>query len=197
MTGLLISAVVILIYVVFRLIMTYKEHKLRSKIALISIFSVILVGGLIFGLAYITKGKVFGSLYNLIESITGGGSTINTRSYIWDNCYQLMRDGWWVIGRGFGTFNTMLMPMNIVSHEDPVFPSHSSYSGLLAEGGIFFLIAYLALMIYSGYVIFKSFKKEPGLTITVSLGVLSFVLYSFIETIHYFVYIFLFPIMVI
>ena len=196
-TGLLISAVIILIYVFYRLIVTYKDNKIRNKTAIISIVSVLVVALGIFAISYFSKGKILGSLYNLIKSITGGGQTINTRSYIWDNSYQLIQSGWWLIGRGFGTFNTMLMPMNIATHEDPVFPSHSSYIGLLAEGGILFLIAYLALLIYAGYVIYKSFKKEPGTTLAVSLGVFSFVMYSFIETIHYFVYIFLFPIMVI
>ena len=196
-TGLLISAIITLVYVFYRLIITYKEHKKRNKIAIISIISVIVISAIILGTAYISKGKILGKLYDLIKSITGGGQSLDTRSYIWDNSYQLLQSGWWVLGRGFGAFNTMLMPMNIASHNDPVFPSHSSYIGLLAEGGILFLVAYLALLGYAGYVIFKSFKKAPGLTLTVSLGVFSFVMYSFIETIHYFVYIFLFPIMVI
>lgn len=196
-TGLLISAVSIFIYVIYRLIVTYKDHKIRNKTALISIFSVVIVALLLFGTAYVTKGKVFGKFYSIVDSIIGGGKTLDTRSYIWDNSYQLMQNGWWVIGRGFGTFNTMLMPMNGTSHNDWVFPSHSSYIGLLAEGGILFLVAYLALLVYSGYVIFKSFKKQPGLTLTVSLGYLSFIIYSFIETIHYLAYVFLFPIMVI
>ena len=196
-TGLLISAITILIYVVYRLIITYKEHKKRNKIALISIFSVILILGILFGLSYVTEGKFLGKLYNGIKSLIGGGQTLDTRSYIWDNSYQLINNGWWLIGRGFGTFNTLLMPMNIATHEDPVFPSHSSYIGLLAEGGILFLLAYLALLVYAGYVIYKSYKKQPELTLAISLGVLSFVLYSFIETIHYLVYVFLFPIMVI
>lgn len=196
-TGLLISAIIAFIYVIYRLIITYKEHKKRNKTAIISIISIVLVAAAIFGISYFTKGKVLGKLYDLIKSITGGGQSLDTRSYIWDNSYQLMQGGWWLIGRGFGTFNTMLMPMNIASHNDPVFPSHSSYIGLLAEGGILFLIAYLALLIYSGIIIYKSFKKAPGLTLTVSLGVFSFVMYSFIETIHYLVYVFLFPIMVI
>ena len=198
-TGLLISAIIIFVYVIYRLIITYKDHKIRNKTALISIISVIVIGGGIFAISYFSKGKFLGSLYNIIKSITGGGQTLDTRSYIWDNCYQLMRSGWWLIGRGFGTFNTMLMPMNTATSDgnDPVFPSHSSYIGLPAEGGILFLIAYLALLIYSGYVIYKSFKKAPEITLAVSLGVFSFVMYSFIETIHYFVYVFLFPIMVI
>ena len=196
-TGLLISAISIFIYVIYRLVVTYKDHKKRNKITLISIFSVVIVAALLFGTAYITKGKVFGKLYSIVDSVIGGGKTLDTRSYIWDNSYQLMQNGWWVIGRGFGTFNTMLMPMNGATHNDWVFPSHSSYIGLLAEGGILFLVAYLALLGYSGYVIFKSFKKQPGLTLAVSLGYISFVLYSFIETIHYLAYVCLFPVMVV
>lgn len=198
-TGLLISIIIILVYVFYRLIITYKEHKIRNKTAIICIISVLLIGGGNVAISYFSKGKVLSSLYGIINSITGGGQSLDTRSYIWDNCYQLMQNGWWLIGRGFGTFNTMLMPMNIATSDgnDPVFPSHSSYLGLPAEGGILFLVAYLALLVYAGYVIYKSFKKAPEITLAVSLGVFSFVMYSFIETIHYFVYIFLFPIMVI
>lgn len=196
-TGLLISAVSIFIYVLYRLVVTYKDNKKRNKIALICIFSAIAIFGAIFGMAYLSKGKILGKLYSIIEAITRGGLSLETRSVIWDNSYQLMQNGWWLIGRGFGTFNVMLMRMNIVTHNEGVFPSHSAYIGLLAEGGILFLVAYLALLVYSGYVIFKSFKKQPGLTLTVSIGYLSFVLYSFIETIHYLAYVFLFPIMVI
>ena len=196
-TGLLISAISIFLYILYRLIVTYKNNKKRNKIALISIFSIVAVFVIIFGVAYLSKGKIFGKLYSIIEAITRGGLSLETRSVIWDNSYQLMQNGWWLIGRGFGTFNVMLMRMNIVTHNEWVFPSHSSYIGLLAEGGILFLVAYLALLVYSGYVIFKSFRKQPGLTLTVSLGYISFVLYSFIETIHYLAYVFLFPIMVI
>ena len=52
----------------------------------------------------------------------------------------------------------MLQPMNIVAAEEKVFPTHSAYLGLLAEGGILFLLAYLALLGYSGYVAFKCYK---------------------------------------
>lgn len=195
-TGLVISALLIAIYVVYRLIITLKEHKKRNIIILVCIGAVALIGVGTVGLAYLTKGKVLGSIYNMIKTITGGGKSLDFRSYIWDNTFQLLRNGNWLIGRGFGLNNLMLQQMNIRSHSEKVFPTHSAYLGLLAEGGILFLLAYIALLGYSGYVAFKCYKKNPGLTITMSLGVIAFVLYSFIETIHYLVYIFLFPIMV-
>ena len=195
-TGLLISALIFVIYIVYRLIATYKEHSKRNKIILIAGGSVIGLGVLVVGGAYLSEGKILGFVYNAIKSITGGGQTLDTRSYIWDNSFQLLQNGWWLIGRGFGTFNEMLLPMNIISHEDPVFPAHSAYVGLLAEGGILFLLGYICLLGYTVYIIVKCFKKNPGLTIAISLGVLSFVLYSFIEAIHYLVYVFIFPIMI-
>ena len=195
-TGLLISALLIAIYVVYRLVVTLKEHKKRNLIILIILggIALILIGTI--GLSYLTKGKVFGFIYDAIKGITGGGQSLDFRSYIWDNTFQLLRNGKWVIGRGFGLINLMLQPMNIASHSEKVFPTHSAYLGLIAEGGILFLLAYIALLGYSGHIAFKCYKKNPGLTITMSLGVLAFVLYSFIETIHYLVYVFLFPIMV-
>ena len=195
-TGLLISALIFVIYIVYRLIATYKEHSKRNKIILIAGGSVIGLGVLVVGVAYLSEGKILGFVYNAIKSITGGGQTLDTRSYIWDNSFQLLQNGWWLIGRGFGTYNEMLLPMNIISHEDPVFPAHSAYVGLLAEGGILFLLGYICLLGYTVYIIVKCFKKNPGLTIAISLGVLSFVLYSFIEAIHYLVYVFIFPIMI-
>ena len=195
-TGLLISALIFLAYIVYRLIETYKEHKKRNKIILIAGGSVIALAALVVGVAYLSEGKILGFIYNAIKSISGGGQTLDTRTYIWDNSFQLLQNGWWLIGRGFGTYNEMLMPMNIISHEDPVFPAHSAYVGLLAEGGILFLLGYIVLLGYTIYVIVKCFKKDPALTISMSLGILAFVLYSFIEAIHYLVYVFIFPIMI-
>ena len=195
-TALLISALIIVFYIVFRLIATYKEHTKRNKIILITGASVIVLAGLVLGTSYITEGKVFGKIYEAIKSISGGGSTLDSRLYIWDNSFQLIRNGWWLIGRGFGTYNLMLMPMNIATHEDPVFPAHSAYVGLLAEGGILYLLAYICLLGYVVYVTIKCFKKNPGLTVAMALGILSFVLYSFIEAIQYFVYVLIFPMMV-
>ena len=192
-TGLLISALLIAIYVLYRLIVTFKDNKKRNTIILVVLGGIALIGIGLVGIVILSKGKVLGFLYALLK---GGEGTIQKRTFIWDNTYQLLRNGNWLIGRGFGLINLMLQPMNIIVAEEKVFPTHSAYLGLLAEGGILFLIAYLALLGYSGYIAFKCYKKNPGLTITMSLGVIAFVLYSFIETIHYLVYIFLFPIMV-
>ena len=193
-TGLLISALIIFVYVMFRLIATFNEYKKRNTIILSCIGGLILIGLVAVGASYLSKGQFLAPVYDVIKSFTGG-ETLDNRMYIWDNTYQLLNNGWWVIGRGFGTYNMMILQMNR-ANGDIVFPAHSAYMGMLAEGGILYLIAYLALICYTGYAIFKSFKYNPGLTLAISLGFLSFFLYSTIEEIQYLVYVFIFPIMI-
>ena len=193
-TGLLISALLIAFYVLYRLITTYQEHKKRNKILLITFISLGVIALGIVGLSLVTKGKFLGKIYTIIVGAKDSG-TLDMRAYIWDNSFQLLQNGWWLIGRGFGTYNLVLMPMN-TANGDMVFPAHSAYVGLLAQGGIFFLLGYIALLGYYFYLVFKCFKKEPGLTITLTFGAIAFIIYSFTEAIQYLVYVFLFPIMI-
>lgn len=196
-TAILLCSAIILIYFIYRMIVTFKEHQKRNIISLSVVFgvTVILVG--ILGLSIVTKGQVLGSLYSLWNSVTLGGSTLRSREFIWDNTFLLIKDGWWLIGRGFGTINLLLRPLNLASHRDVAFPTHSSMLNMLSEGGIIFLLAYFAFIGYSGYIIYKSFKKDFSVTLTVSLGYFAFILYSLIETIHYLALVFLFPIFII
>ena len=193
-TGLLISAFIIVVYVVFRLIITFNEYKKRNTILFIVFGSLAFIVIAIFGVSYLAKGKVLSPVYDLIQSFTGT-TTLDFRSYIWDNSYQLLRDGRWIIGRGFGTYNMILFKMNS-ANGDMVFPSHSAYVGLLSEGGILYLFGYLALLGYTGYAAYKSFKYDANLTFAMCLGAISFILYSTTEEIQYVVYIFLFPILI-
>ena len=196
-TALLISALLIVIYFVYRLIVTYKEHQKRNKISFIVLGAVLVLGFIFIGVPYLTKGKILGKVYEAISTIAVGGHSLDARTYIWDNSFQLLQNGWWLIGRGFGTINLQLWPMNVISHEENYIPTHSGWVNLVAEGGIIFLLAYIAFLIYFGYITVKSYKKSPGFVFTVLLGVIGFFLYTFIETIEYLMYVFMFLIFVI
>jgi len=195
-TGLLISLLVILIYLIYRLIVTFKEHKKRNTITAICVGTIVVIGVLLIAIPYITKGRVFGKIYELIDELTKGGSSLDYRGYIWDNTYVLLQNGRWLIGRGFGIMNMLLRPMNYASHGEDVISTHSGYLNNLAEGGILYLAAFIILIGYVSYIAYKSFKKERDLTISIYLGVLVFVLYAFVETNHYLAYLFMFPIFV-
>ena len=192
-TSLLIGALLIVIYAVYRLIFTYKEFPKRNRNILIGGGCVALLTILVVVISVFTKGKILSSIYNLV----GGSSTLDSRTFIWDNCFQLLRANpiYFFFGRGFGLVNEMLLPMN-TANGDKVFPTHSAFINLLTEGGIFFLFAYILFIGYSAYVIIKTYKKSPALTVAISLGVLAFFIYSIIETIHYLVYSFMLPIMI-
>jgi len=194
-TGLIISTLLILAYVVYRIIVTFKVNKKRNLTISIVLGSILLIGIGIIAIALITEGKTFGKIYSIIKGDPNKVSSLFLRSLIWDNCYQLLRNGNWLIGRGFGTMNVTLFEMNKVNG-DIVFPTHNSFLCLLTEGGIFFLLAFLALLLYSGKIVYESFKKNPGLTVAMSLGVVAFFLYGFVEAIQYLLYVFLLPLFI-
>lgn len=189
--SLLIGALITAIYVYFRLIYAFKDNKKRNTILLIVYSSIIVIGAGIVGISLISKGKFLSPIYELING-NNETSTLTMRSHIWDNCYQLLEGGNWVVGRGFGIFNLMLLPMNTING-DIVFPSHSAWMNMLTEGGIFYLFALIALTALAIYIMIKSYKKNPNLVIAMALGAFAFFLYSFIETIHYLFYVFLLP----
>lgn len=193
-SALLISALLIIVYVAFRLYKTYNEHKKRNKILIITFSSIFGLAIVLTAISYLTEGKFIPTLYKMVLSITES-NTINTRSFIWDNTFQLLQDGWWVIGRGFGTYNEMLFPMNIVNGDD-VCPSHSTYNAVLGAGGIIQLLGFLTILIYFGYLFIKCFKKDKQHTLSLSFGALAFILYSFTEGVNYLICVFIFPIFV-
>ena len=197
-TGILLTAIIILVYFVYRLVVTYREHKLRNRIAFLVLVGLLFFGFIFVGLPYLIKGKIFGKIYELISSFTSGGYTLMTRGCIWDNTYQLLQNGWWLLGRGFGSINTFVSPMNEFSHyEIKVVSLHSSFLTVLSSGGILTFLAFILLLAYFVYVTVKSYKKAPELTVATSLAALTFFLYSFVETNHYLIYLFMFLIFIV
>ena len=192
-TALSLSLLIYLLYFIFLLVVGYKDHKKRNLTILICIGSFLLIGLVIVSISLLTKGAFLPLIYKVFASLTNS-ETLNTRRYIWGNINLLLKDGWWIIGRGFGTYNHILYPMNILNG-DNVCPSHSSYYAVLGAGGIFNLLGFLGLYIYFGYVFYKCFKVDKILTIKLSFGFLAFLLYSFTEGVNYLIVFFTIPLL--
>ena len=192
-TALSLSLLIYLLYFIFLLVVGYKDYKKRNLTILICIGSFLLIGLVIVSISLLTKGAFLPLIYKVFVSLTNS-ETLNTRRYIWGNINLLLKDGWWIIGRGFGTYNHILYPMNILNG-DNVCPSHSSYYAVLGAGGIFNLLGFLGLYIYFGYVFYKCFKVDKILTIKLSFGFLVFLLYSFTEGVNYLIVFFTIPLL--
>ena len=192
-SALLITPLVTLLYFVIWIIETFKENKKRNTIISISLGSVVGLVGILVSTSVLTKGAFIPQLNKLVETVTKSES-IKTRSYIWGNIRTELANGWWLIGRGFGTHNSILFPMNILN-DDMVCPSHSSYYAVLGQGGIFTLIGYLAAHVYFGYTFYKCFKVNKYMTMKLSIPFVGWFIYSFTEGVNYLVVIFMFPLL--
>lgn len=191
-TALALGALFIAVYVVLMLIKTFKDHKKRNTIISIVLGSIVGVAALAALISVITQGKFLPIVYKVFDSMLNK-RTITSRTYIWGNINTLLSNGWWLIGRGFGTYNSMLFPMNILNG-DVVCPSHSTYYAVLGQGGIFTLIGFLGSIVYFGYVFVKSLKRcDKVMTIIMALPVFIFILYTFTEGINYLLVFFMFP----
>lgn len=190
-TSILITTGMIALYVIYELIRTFRKHIVRNIIFVLLILFTGFIFVVLFLISVISQGRVLGYIFSLFK-IFFHLQTMYTRTLIWRNIFQLLGDGWIVLGRGFGTFNYFLYPMNVVNG-DYVCPAHSTYLAVLGSGGIFALIAFLSLYLYYGYIFIRSMKYDPIRTLQLSLPVLAFFLYSFTEGVIYLIVVFMCP----
>ena len=191
-TALIISTLIIILYIVFLLIKSFKGHFVRNLILSILFGLTIMSVVIIISVSIKTEGKFIYQIYNLSTTFTEAIS-LETRTYIWGNIRNELSGGWWIIGRGFGTHNVLLYRMNLVNGDD-VCPSHSTYYGILGAGGIINLIGFASMFAYYIFYFIKCFKINKAKTIGLSFPVLAYLLYSFTECINYLWLAFMFPI---
>ena len=190
-TSMLISSVILVIYVVFLLVSTFKRHKVKNIVYACIFGTLLLVTVVSITVSILTKGKFIFQIYNLTKTFDDF-HTIKARTYIWENIRNQLHGGWFIIGRGFGTHNLMLYPMNL-ANGDNVCPSHSSYYAILGAGGIISLLGFAVLFGYYVFVFIKCFKVDKAKTIGLALPVLAYFVYSFTEGTHHLWMSFMFP----
>ena len=190
-TALVISTLTLIFYIVFLLVVSFKYHKKRNII--LSIICGSLLASIItfISVSIGTEGKFIYQIYNLSKTFTESKSLL-TRTYIWGNIRTELKGGWWIIGRGFGTHNALLYPMNLVNG-DNVCPSHSTYYGILGAGGIISLLGFAGMFVYYIHAFVVCFKVDKVKTIGLSFPVVAYFLYSFTECINYLWLAFMFP----
>lgn len=190
-TALGISILIVALYLVYLLVLTYKNNKKRNKLLSIIYGSFVFGVGTVVLISILTKGSFVPQIYNAFNSFTDK-RTLQTRTFIWENINQQLKGGWIIIGRGFGTHNLMLYSMNLVNGDD-VCPSHSTYYAVLGAGGIINLLGFLGMYVYFIYIFVKCWKVDKMKTLGLSVGVIAYFLYSFTEGVNYLILVFMFP----
>lgn len=195
-TSIVIGPTIMIIYIYYVLLHTFKKHKVVNTIFLILETLTILAGVTVFLLSILSKGQYIKYINDFYEMFTEEGS-MKARERIWNNTYQIIAQTQpmsLIFGRGFGTMNVMVLAMN--DFQKQLYPTHNGYLNLLAEGGFIYLFVYLALLGYITARLVKNYSKNGKAAVALALGMYSFAIYSFIETIHYFTYPFMFLILV-
>lgn len=190
-TALIITPLILLAYIVILLIEGYKEHQKRNKIIFIVGGSLVGLFALLLVISVATNGKILSPINKLVKTVTESES-LKTRKWIWENINLELSNGWWLLGRGFGTHNSMLFPMNILNN-DMVCPSHSTYYAVLGQGGVFTLAAFIGSYIYYGYVFYRCFRVNKFMTMELSVGFFAYFFYSFTEGVNYLIALFMLP----
>ena len=188
----ILSTLSIIFYIIFLLVKSFKNHKKRNIVLSILFGAFLITNTTLVLVSILTKGRFIYSIYSLSTTFTESNSLL-TRTYIWGNIRTELKGGWWIIGRGFGTHNAMLYPMNLVNGDD-VCPSHSTYYGILGAGGIINLLGFIGMFIYFMYAFIKCLKVDKVKAIGLGFPVFIYLLYSFTECINYFWLAFMFPI---
>lgn len=175
------DVVLVLGYLIYRFIDTYKDHKKRNLITLSSCLGVVLIA-----LAIILIVPTFrDNLFELFFSI--GGRTIELRKYNWSNANQVLGVSGYFTGRGYGVFDEFV---KVYNYSDPgggegyTINSHNGYLELIGSGGVLFLLLALAIEGYLVYKCIKHFKDERELCIFTLLLLVVLDIYMFLEAIE-------------
>lgn len=182
-SALIISSFTLLFYIVFRTVLTFKEHKKRNIIFSCT-FGTVLITFISLVIASLSTHGSFLPVVNNIFSPFLQTSSIKSRTFIWKNINEELKNGWWLLGRGFGIHNYILYPMNLVNG-DPVSPSHSTFYAVLGPGGVVNVIGFYALCAYFIYIAVKCWKVDKEITIGLCIGFIAYFANSITEGVNY------------
>ena len=196
-TGLVVAGFIVVTYMIYSIITTFRGHVVRNIILSILLANTISIL-ISFSLAsYLTEGAFIPYLYNALMSF-GNTHSLESRFKIWAITFEIMKNNplSLIVGEGYGTLNYILFHVCLFKYGWDIIPTHNSYLGLLAQGGFLTILSYAALLVYSVVILVKNYRKSPTLLFAINLGILAFSLYSIFETIHYLVYGFIFILLV-
>ena len=185
----ILSVLLVLAYLVFLFISTYKEHKKMNIIALAIIGGTIVVA--IVTLLIVLKATNHMKDFFRTIAFSKGVDTFETRTFIWKKVVDIITKFNWVTGCGHLLFGNILHEYNMLDTGTGEvvarYSAHSGYLQYIGEGGIIYLLIVLALIGFVFYLGIKNFKKDQA-TIFISLATMVlFGAFMFIESASIFI----------
>jgi hypothetical protein len=177
--------VAIIAYLIFRFVITFKEHKKRNIIAASIVGGVFLLLVLAFVIAGCINNKIFDALFSSIIN-SRGNNTIDTRSWVWHKDKLLLSEFSPLFGVGFKLFARLLYNYNQVDVVDTVnataYAAHNGYYELIGTGGFVLLAAFFAITAYTIYLSIKYIKEDKNLGFFPMLFISIMLIYMFFES---------------
>lgn len=184
-TAIFLGAVAILIYFIYRIIVTFKKHKIRNAIFLVLFAELALAVSLMIVASVKSEGELCKPIYLWVR-LYKNNETFKSRITIWNHVFEIMKVDLWksiILGRGFGTLNAYLA--GTYPPTSMAYSIHNGYVALFGQGGVFYSVAFIGLFIASIVLIIVDFKKNVHVTFGLLLSLLVFLAYSVMESLYF------------
>lgn len=172
---LVMALAIVIAYLVYYYLFIEVKNKKRNLIV------ISIVGAI--GLSLATAAVI---LLVVSNKNNGGYNTIETRTWIWRRCIEMLNSTNWLSGVGYKNFNNILYLYNV---SDPyTIATNSTYSAhniifeLLGTGGIILLIAALLMYVYVIYLAIKNIRNNRDLSVLSLILIVLVSVYSLIES---------------
>jgi len=180
------SAILLGTLCIFSLLLCLFVVSLRRKNKKSFLYSAIGLSCLITALITIVLLAIFNeAVKDKFDQFTRNIFTLSTRTTIWNVAWQIITQGSLFIGRGYGTYNTILGNSTAAIMEDHsvLAQTHNAFLGILGVGGFALFIPFIAIVMSSFYLAFKIARKNLRIGIVLFIvqliGIMNILLESY------------------
>lgn len=181
-----ITLVTYIINFIYRMIKTFKKHKVRNFIFLFLIIGAIMFLFFLLPLPAFKNLNFLSNTRNFIfeHFIRLGPGTFSSRTIIWERVSELNRNNYFYFGRGIMIFNKNLLfyTSEITRPPRSEYFSHNGFVEIFGQFGVYGLTIYIAgVVLLAGIILYVAIKNSkigfPSLLVFVG-----FLFYTMVET---------------
>jgi hypothetical protein len=183
-TSMYLVAAYLVIFLIYRYVVTVRRHWLKDNIALAVILGMTGLGTWAVASGAIMQVPLLGKITkNVMDTIVDTGTdTIESRVIIWRLCLQELNSPFRIIF-GLGEDNFLwLIGLMVNSGVDGFGFTHNGILAMLDYGGVVRLAAYIGMLMYFLILVIKNFRHKHVTTFATLLTFLMFLIHGMVET---------------